>query len=449
MSVHPDRLHILKGGAESSGPVIYWMSRDQRVEDNWALLHAQEQAIERNVSLLVAFCLVPGFGHAGRRQYEFLLEGLRQVEGQCAQLSIPFVLLHGDPAQEVPAFVSALGASLLVADFDPLRIKQGWQAAVAERVSIPFAEVDAHNIVPCRVVSDKQEYAARTIRPKIHRLLHEFLEPFPLLQPHPYPFTQGHLEPDWSRVQVTANAVGSVPPVDWLLPGPVAATDTLKQFMGKGLPQYAQARNDPTADGCSGLSPYLHFGHISAQRVALEVVATKGAGQENKDAFLEELIVRRELSDNFCLHNPDHDRYQGIPDWGRKTLEKHAKDPRSFLYSLDEFESARTHSPLWNAAQSELLQCGKMHGYMRMFWAKKILEWSESPSQAVEVALYLNDRYSLDGRDPNGCVGVLWSIGGLHDRPWGERPVFGTVRCMTESGCRRKFNTEKYIAQWT
>ena len=425
------------------------MSRDQRVEDNWALLHAQEQAIQRRVSLVVVFCLVPGFVHAGRRQYEFMLTGLRQVESKCAQLSIPFALLHGDPAQEVPAFVSALGASLLVADFDPFRIKQSWRAAVAERIGISFAEVDAHNIVPCRTVSDKQEYAARTIRPKIHRLLHEFLEPFPLPQPHPYPLSQATPEPDWSRAQATANAAGSAPPVDWPHPGASAAQETLAHFIRKRLPRYAQARNDPNADGCSGLSPYLHFGHISAQRVALETVGAQGAGRENKDAFLEELIVRRELSDNFCLHNPDHDRYRGIPPWGRKTLEKHSHDPRPFLYSLDEFEWARTHSPLWNAAQTELVRRGKMHGYMRMFWAKKILEWSESPSQAVEIALYLNDRYELDGRDPNGCVGVLWSIGGLHDRPWGERPVFGTIRSMTESGCRRKFDTGKYIGQWT
>ena len=426
------------------------MSRDQRVEDNWALLHAQEQAIQRRVSLVVVFCLVPGFVHAGRRQYEFMLTGLRQVESN----------VRGNSPSPSPCCMA-------------IRPKRSWPLSPpwgplfwwpistrsgSNRAGGPqWRSVSAFPLQRwTRTTSSRavRSRTSRSTRPALSGLRYtgcctSSWSLFLSLNLIPTRFPRLPPSRDWSRAQATANAAGSAPPVDWPHPGASAAQETLAHFIRKRLPRYAQARNDPNADGCSGLSPYLHFGHISAQRVALETVGAQGAGRENKDAFLEELIVRRELSDNFCLHNPDHDRYWGIPPWGRKTLEKHSHDPRPFLYSLDEFEWARTHSPLWNAAQTELVRRGKMHGYMRMFWAKKILEWSESPSQAVEIALYLNDRYELDGRDPNGCVGVLWSIGGLHDRPWGERPVFGTIRSMTESGCRRKFDTGKYIGQWT
>ena len=198
--------------------------------------------------------------------------------------------------------------------------------------------------------------------------------------------------------------------------------------------------------GQSDLSPYLHFGQIAPQRVAWEIQQSD-APREAKQAFLEELIVRRELSDNFCWYNPDYDKFSGFPEWARKTLDQHRLDQRDFLYSLEEFEPGRTHDALWNAAQLEMVSRGKMHGYMRMYWAKKILEWTNSPEEALEIAIYLNDRYELDGRDPNGYVGVAWSIGGVHDRAWAERPVFGKIRYMSLAGCKRKFKVDEYIAK--
>ena len=195
----------------------------------------------------------------------------------------------------------------------------------------------------------------------------------------------------------------------------------------------------------SDLSPYLHFGQIAPQRVAREIQQAD-APPEAKQAFLEELIVRRELSDNFCWYNPDYDKFSGFPEWAQKTLDQHRDDRREYLYSLEEFEQGRTHDALWNAAQLEMVLRGKMHGYLRMYWAKKILEWTASPEEALEIAIYLNDRYELDGRDPNGYVGVAWSIGGVHDRAWGERPVFGKIRYMNLSGCQRKFKVDQYIA---
>jgi deoxyribodipyrimidine photo-lyase len=210
------------------------------------------------------------------------------------------------------------------------------------------------------------------------------------------------------------------------------------------LSRYGAQRNDPTLDAQSHLSPYIHFGQLSAQRIALEVFKAD-AGEEVKDTFLEELIVRRELSDNFCYYNLDYDNTNGFPAWARKTLDEHRKDPRDYLYSRDQFEQAETHDDLWNAAQREMAKRGKMHGYMRMYWAKKILEWTPSPEIALETAIYLNDRYAIDGRDPNGYAGIAWSIGGVHDRAWNERMVFGKVRYMSYNGCKSKFNIKRYI----
>jgi deoxyribodipyrimidine photo-lyase len=238
----------------------------------------------------------------------------------------------------------------------------------------------------------------------------------------------------------------SVPEVGWLVPGEKAARAWLKRFISRKLADYDLRRNNPTIDGQSGLSPYLHFGQISAQRVALEVKSAAGISQKNKESFLEELVIRRELADNFCFYNPLYDSYEGFPKWAQESLAKHKKDKREYIYTLQEFEQAKTHDALWNAAQIEMVRTGKMHGYMRMYWAKKILEWSISPEEAMKIAIQLNDMYELDGRDPNGYVGVAWSIGGVHDRAWFERSVFGKVRYMNYNGCKSKFDVKKYIA---
>ncbi|MGD8924028.1 MAG: deoxyribodipyrimidine photolyase, partial [Syntrophobacterales bacterium] len=234
--------------------------------------------------------------------------------------------------------------------------------------------------------------------------------------------------------------------VDWLLPGEKAAADILDQFLTTKLSTYSSKRNDPNEYAVSHLSPYLHFGQISAQRVALEVRKRK-VSKASKDDFLEELIVRRELSDNFCYYNPDYDKFAGFPEWAQKTLDEHRNDKREYIYSLEQFESGKTHDDLWNAAQSEMVKTGKMHGYMRMYWAKKILEWTSSPEDALEIAILLNDKYELDGRDTNGYVGIAWSIGGVHDRAWKERSIFGKVRYMSYGGCKAKFSVKTYIEQ--
>ncbi|MGD8371811.1 MAG: deoxyribodipyrimidine photo-lyase [Syntrophobacterales bacterium] len=444
--INPKRVRVIKEGARVEGPVIYWMSRDQRVNDNWALLFAQELALENNVPLGVVFSLVPSFLNASLRQYGFMLKGLGEVERSLAELNIPFFLLMGSPKQELPAFMAKNEISHLVTDFDPLRIKTEWKKEVAAQAKTYIHEVDARNIVPCWAATDKKEYAAYTLRPKIHRALPEFMEKFPLLQNHPFPWPESVKQTNWDKAEKSLKIDRSVPEVDWLLPGEKAAADILDQFLTTKLSTYSSKRNDPNEYAVSHLSPYLHFGQISAQRVALEVRKRK-VSKASKDDFLEELIVRRELSDNFCYYNPDYDKFAGFPEWAQKTLDEHRNDKREYIYSLEQFESGKTHDDLWNAAQSEMVKTGKMHGYMRMYWAKKILEWTSSPEDALEIAILLNDKYELDGRDTNGYVGIAWSIGGVHDRAWKERSIFGKVRYMSYGGCKAKFSVKTYIEQ--
>ncbi len=444
MSLDPRRVRVLKEAPEGRGPVVYWMSRDQRMRDNWALLYAQHLAIKRKAPVVVLFCLVPEFLGATLRQYDFMLKGLRQVEESLKGKNIGFVLLTGDPGVEIPAFLKEIAASVLVADFSPLRIKRAWDGEISKKIKSPFYQVDAHNIVPCRAASGKLEYAAYTIRPKIKRLLDGFLVDYPALRRHPYPPKGRVRKNDWKGAEMTLTVDPSVPPVDWLSPGEAAAFKTLREFIRKRLDLYAERRNDPNSGAQSNLSPYLHFGQISAQRCALEVMKS-GARPEAKDAFLEELIIRRELSDNFCLYNEHYDDFDGFPAWAQKSLRSHRKDRRAYIYETKEFETGMTHDALWNAAQLEMVGTGKMHGFMRMYWAKKILEWTESPEDALRVAIYLNDKYELDGRDPNGYAGIAWSIGGVHDRAWNERRVFGKIRYMSYNGCRSKFDVDRYI----
>lgn len=438
------RVHKILEGVIANLPVVYWMSRDQRVYDNWALLYAQKIAIETKSPLLVVFCLVPEFLGATIWHYDFMFSGLREIEKTLNEKNIPFFLLHGQPEKEIPLFIKKVGAGILVTDFDPLKIKRKWKEIVSKNITIPFHEVDAHNIVPCWIASGKQEFAARTIRPKINRLLPEFLTEFPKIISHPYKW-QGKLPiNNWDNPAKSLKAGREVTLIKRHDSGEKAAEKILKHFIKNKLPDYAEARNDPTIDGQSNLSPYLHFGQISAQRVALEVIKSH-ANEKQKNTFLEELIIRRELSDNFCFYNQDYDSVKGFPDWARKTLALHQKDKRYYIYNIRQFENAETHDELWNAAQTQMVMTGKMHGYMRMYWAKKILEWSSSPEDAMKTAIYLNDKYELDGRDPNGYAGIAWSIGGVHDRPWFERIVFGKIRYMSYNGCKSKFDINQYI----
>jgi len=437
------RLRLIQGGKETDGPVIYWMSRDQRVHDNWALLFAQKLAKEKNKKLVVIFNLASNFLEATIRQYGFMIKGLQEIENELNKFNIPFILLSGKPEIEIPKFIKKNNVSILVTEFDPLRIKRVWKKEVAKKIKIPFYEVDAHNIVPCLYASDKAEFAAYTIRPKIHKLLPEFLDEFPLLQKMKPDDSITANKVEWDKAMNSLKVNREVKEVNWIQPGEKAAVKSLKDFLENRFTKYSEERNDPNKNALSNLSPYIHFGQISTQRIALTVQQFY-LKNPSAEAFLEELIIRRELADNFCYFNTKYDSFDGFHEWAKKTLNQHRKDKRDFIYSLEDFERANTHEDLWNAAQTELLVRGKMHGYMRMYWAKKILEWSKSPEEALRIAIYLNDKYELDGRDPNGYVGCAWSIGGVHDRTWTERPVYGKIRYMNRNGAARKFDVVAY-----
>jgi deoxyribodipyrimidine photo-lyase len=421
------------------------MSRDQRVNHNWALLAAAEYARQQSTALSVVFCLAPSFLGATERQYSFMLKGLREVEQALARHGIPFILLLGEPPHEVINYCERNRIGALFTDFSPLRVGRHWRDAIATSLTIPFFEVDAHNCVPTWVASPKQEWAAATFRPKITRHLADFLTPFPELTTFTSPTVPST---DWERIERSLTYDHSVPAVLWCTPGEQAAQQALNRFIAERLTGYATHRNNPARTAQSQLSPYLHFGQLSAQHIALSVQVST-APETDKEDFLEELIVRRELADNFCFYNPHYDSFAGLPSWAQKTLNEHRDDPREQLYTREQLEQAQTHDPIWNAAQQQLTQDGTMHGYLRMYWAKQILLWSATPEEALAHAIFLNDRYQLDGRDPNGYVGIAWSIGGLHDRPWFQRPVQGLIRAMTAGGITKKFPIHEYIERVT
>ena len=440
--IDPARTKVLRKGAFSGESVLYWMSRDKRVDDNWALLAAQSVALNNKVPLIVCFQYLGHFPEANIRQYGFQLKGLLELKNKLESLNIEFILSQGRASEVIPRIIDEKVVGTIITDYSPLRVYKKRVSKVLNRTKIPFYQIDAHNIIPVWKASPKKEYAAYTIRKKIHDNLDQFLTDYPSLIKHPY----GNIRKDdisYDNIVKGLKIDFSVQEVDWLVPGEIAAKNKL-DLLHDSLAGYDERRNDPTKDALSNLSPYFHFGHISPQRVALDI-KNSSLPEQDKNSFLEEMIVRRELSDNFCEYEPNYDYFEGFHDWAKKTLNEHRNDEREYLYPKEQFEHADTHDPLWNAAQNQMMNKGKMHGYMRMYWAKKILEWSPNPEEAMQVAIDLNDKYELDGRDPNGYAGIAWSIGGIHDRAWFERPVYGKIRYMNYNGCKSKFNVKRYI----
>jgi len=301
------------------------------------------------------------------------------------------------------------------------------------------------------VTSEKQEYAARTIRPKVTNNLSEFLTQFPPVIEHPVKYKgevgKINFKAVYNSLEVDEKGWG-VESVETFPPGTSAGLKNLKEFVEKRIKVYGGQRNDPNVAALSNMSPWVNMGQVSMQRAVLYVKKHGKSSSESVASFVEEAVVRRELSDNFCYYNKDYDSIKGATSWAQKTLNDHKEDKREYLYTRQEFEEGKTHDDLWNAAQLQLVKEGKMHGFLRMYWAKKVLEWTESPEVALEEALRLNDRYALDGNDPNGFVGVMWSICGIHDQGWAERAVFGKIRFMNYAGCKRKFDIKKFIIKY-
>ena len=441
--VQRERIKSLNSGRSAEGRfVAYWMQASQRAECNHALEYAIDQANELRKPLIVFFGLTEKYPEANERHYRFMLEGLKEAREALESRGIGMVIRHISPEKGILEL--AKDASLVVVDRDYLRLPREWRRRAAAGMHCPLVQVETNVIVPVEEVSDKEEYAAATIRPKILKKLESFMVPMPKRTPRIDSLGIDLPSFDIRDIDQALSKLGvdrSVGGVTDFRGGTSEAKRRLRAFIKKKLDRYPDVRNDPGEDCLSGMSPYLHFGQISPLSIALEV---SKSGSRSAEKYFEELIVRRELSMNFVYYNECYDSFDGIPNWAKKTILEHAKDRREYVYDLEELERADTHDPCWNAAQNEVRLTGKMHGYMRMYWGKKILEWSRTPREAFETALLLNNKYELDGRDANGFAGVAWCFG-KHDRPWGTRSIFGAVRYMNENGLRRKFDADRYI----
>ncbi len=445
IGVDKRRIRTINNLVYSSGPIIYWMSRDQRIHDNWALLYAQQLAREHHTYVVILFCIRQSFEHATERLIDFMFEGLNEAEQIARTYNIPFICRIGDPEKEVLRCIKTENAGALVCDMNPLLWSRKWKRNISQSLEIPFIEVDAHNIVPVWEASDHREYAAYTIRPKIRKKLEEFLVEFPDVL-HQNNISHLHPMTDWANVRKQIKYRRDIKKMDWIKSGSSNALYAAKMFIREKLLYYEKQKNNISSSVQSGLSPYLHFGQLSSQRVAL-LVHHDDPSTTHSASFLEELIIRKELSDNFCWYTEEYNSITSFPKWAIASLTAHEIDTRIYTYTLREFENAQTHDPLWNAAQRELVRMGKMNGYMRMYWAKKILEWTKNSQKAMDIAIYLNDLYSLDGRDPNGYAGIAWSIGGVHDRPWFNRPIYGMIRYMSGVSIQKKYNCIGYLQQ--
>jgi deoxyribodipyrimidine photo-lyase len=444
--IHKDRTrHLIAAPPRAGRYVLYWMQQAQRVQCNHALAHAIEIANKLELPLVVGFLLTPDFPEANLRHYVFMLEGIAEVQKDLQKLGIPFVLKTGAMVASVLAL--AKKAAWVVADVGYLRIQRNWRELVAKALRCPYTEVETDVVVPVSVASSKEESAARTLRPKIMKKMDTYLGPVALpeyrLRKNSVSFeTREYIAPDKLANQIAK--ITNIHPVKNLRGGQSEAIAKLKRFSFEKLSAYDFLSRDPTKNCQSDLSPYLHFGQISPVEIVHEVQTTD-APDAAKEAFIEQVVVRRELAINFVFYNPGYDRYEdAVPAWAQKTLQDHVKDRRPYIYSAEEFEQGKTHDPYWNAAQMEMVATGKMHNYMRMYWGKKIIEWTKTPQEAFEIMLALNNRYELDGRDPNGFTGVAWCFG-RHDRPWPERAVFGKVRYMNAAGLERKFKMDQFF----
>lgn len=445
-TVDPGRIHFLTDHEPPAGDyALYWMQASVRAESNPALEFAIAEANRLDVPLVACFGLMDDYPEATERHYRFLIEGLAAAQTGLQQRNIKLVVRRGHPAEV--AIGLADGARALIMDRGYLRHLRAWRSRVAQTSAAPVTEVEGDVIVPVESASPKREYAARTIRPKIQRQLEQFLvDVAPVtLERHSLDLElAGEDLSDLDAVLASMTLDRSVSPVsDHHRGGTYQARATLDRFLGHDFGSYSEHRNQPQTDDTSYMSMYLHFGHISPVYVALAAQASN-ASQTQKDTFLEELIVRRELAFNYAWYEPDYDAYSALPEWARKTLAKHRDDERQHIYTRSELEHSQTHDPYWNAAMAEMRELGYLHNYMRMYWGKKIIEWTSTPEYAYRTALYLNNKYLLDGRDPNSFTGVGW-VFGLHDRPWQERDIFGTVRYMSAGGLERKADPDAYV----
>ena len=414
--------------------VVYWMQRAERALDNPALDVAIQIGNELDLPVIVYFSAISNFPSANLRHYYFLNQGLRDIEADLAERGIPFIVRR-PPDNSLEALLTEVGAAMVIGDENPCREPERWRSVLAKRLQLPFWTVDADVVVPSNLF-EKHFYALQFFRPKLYAHFPEYLVSSAQLSPihewkRPKNFASFDVSTDvthgWRELD------RSVKPVEYWTGGTHAALKRLEYFIEHGLADYPDRRNHPEADGTSQMSPYLHFGHISPLTITL-------AAQKALKAKKVTQTVK---------HVPHYDTIDCAEPWAQKTLHEHASDKRDPQYSLAQMERGETYDELWNASQMQMLNFGWMHNYMRMYWAKKILEWSPNPAIAFQHAVYLNDKYELDGRDPNGYSGIAWAIAGVHDRPWFDRPIFGSIRYMSGASTGKKFDSKRYIRNVT
>lgn len=400
--VQKERIYDYNDKKILDGLIIYLCQREIRAFDNWALQFAKQKSEKLNLPLKIVH---PKITYDSSKKQEFIDNQIMKAKNNFFDLNLNFEIIN---YAELPNYLKNKEISFLIKDFNPIE-----DANFFENLDLKIFEIDSHNIIPARFVSDKQEYNAATLRKKIYYKIYPFLTEFPNNQ---YQNTEAYL--------------------------------TLRNFINNKLSLYSEFKNDPSKNVVSGLSKYLNLGFISSQRAAIEVLKSD-VSDENKEAFLEELIIRKELADNFCHYAKNFKTLDGIPSWAKNTLNFHKYDLRPYLYDLNVLEQAKTHDKLWNASQNQLIKQGVINGYLRMYWCKKILEWSKNPQTALNNAIYLNDKYAFDAPSPNGYTGILWAIGGLHDRAFKDFFITGKIRRMTFNSVSKKFNSELYINKFT
>ena len=402
--INPARIFEFNNKPIKSGKIIYLCEREIRAKDNFALQFALQKSKKLNLPLKI---IHPKSNYEYNLKQKFIDSQIAQAEKQFKQIGLDFEVIEKTPDE----IIKNLNPALIILDFNPI-LKRKY----LKNADFKIYEIDGHNIIPTRFVSDKQEYSATTLRRKIYYKISPFLTEF-----------------------------------DNLTTEKVEADYVLENFIKNKLQYYAEYKNDISKDVLSGLSKYLNLGFISSQRVALEVIKS-GVNDINKEVFLEELIVRKELADNFCLYANSFKDFSGISNWAKMSLNNHKFDIRPYIYSMEELENAKTYDTLWNATQIQLIREGTIHGYLRMYWAKKISEWTPSPKEELKTAIYLNDKYAYDSPSANGYVGILWAIAGLHDKAFVDYPITGKIRRMTYDSLKRKYDLgdylNKYVSKW-
>jgi deoxyribodipyrimidine photo-lyase len=467
--------------------VLYWMIAFRRTRWNFSLQRAVEWAVRLHRPLVIFEPLRAGYRWASDRLHRFVIDGMADNAARIAAAAnrgvvyFPYVEPRHGAARGLLEALAARAAVVVTDDFPSFFLPR-MVAAAAQRLPVLLEQVDSNGLLPLRA-ADRVFSTAHAFRRFLQRELPRHLDQFPRLDPladlplPPLRVVPAEIRRRWppaSARLLSGSAAGlAALPIDHTVGvvgergGETSARERLGRFLDVHLAEYAEQANHPDADARSGLSPYLHFGHVSAHELFSELMSRerwspkriakgKPGGQRegwwgasaNAEAWLDQFATWRELGFNMASRREDLDRYESLPTWARGTLDKHAGDRRAHVYSLEEFASARTHDELWNAAQRQLVREGRMHNYLRMLWGKKILEWTAAPREALEVMIELNNRYALDGRDPNSYAGIFWCLG-RYDRAWGpERSVFGTVRYMSSESARRKLRVKAYLSRF-